>query len=171
MTLLTDAVRAYIGVRSDPVTAPDKVERSEVRRYSQAIMDDDAIYHSSEAAERYDGAVAPALFPTMMFRRDFGAADVLTDQAGNPDFDGTSGGSSTLPPLPLGKLALLNGGSEAEFFRYVRHGETVIMQSRYADIYEKQSSKGPMLFVIMETEYRTGDGEVLMRNRQTVIRR
>jgi hypothetical protein len=171
MALLTDEVRAFIGVGSAPKTACDKVERSEVRRYAQAIMDDDPVYVSRESSGRYQDPVAPPLFPTMMFRRDFGTPDPVTENASNPDYDGTAGMSLGLPSLPLPKLALLNGGSEVEFIRYARHGETVVSQSRYSDIYEKESSKGPMLFVVMETEYRTDGGDLLMKNRQTIIRR
>lgn len=58
-----------------------------------------------------------------------------------------------------------------EIFRYARHGETVSARSCYADIFEKETSKGPMLFVVTETEYFTGTGEVLMKNRITIIRR
>jgi hypothetical protein len=67
--------------------------------------------------------------------------------------------------------ALLNGGSEIEFFRYACHGESVVQRSSYADIYERQSKNGPMLFVVTETEYLTQSGELLMRARRTAIRR
>jgi hypothetical protein len=107
-----------------------------------------------------------------MFRRALGTPDVLTERAEDPDFDGlVASAGDGLPELPLHGRALLNGGSEIEFFRYARHGETVIQQSTYADIYERESKNGPMLFVVTETEYRTGDGEILMRARKTIIRR
>ena len=73
--------------------------------------------------------------------------------------------------MPLPGRALLNGGSEIEFFRYARHGETVVQRSHYADIYERESKNGAMLFVITETEYRTGGGDLLLRARKTAIRR
>ena len=76
-----------------------------------------------------------------------------------------------LPELPLPGRALLNGGSEIEFFRYARHGESVVQRSSYADIYERQSKNGPMLFVVTETEYLTQSGALLMRARKTAIRR
>ena len=171
MTLLTEEVRAFIGVAGEVYSACCPVERSEVRRFAQAIMDDDPIYHDGEHSA-YGGPVAPALFPSLMFRRDFATPDVLTERATDPDFDGTDGASFLrLPPLPLPKLAVLNGGSEVELFRYARHGETVSARSSYVDIFEKETSKGPMLFVVSETEYFTSTGEVLMKNRITIIRR
>ena len=174
MALLTEALQKYIGLESESETACDPVERGAVRRYAQAIQDEDPIFWdpcSNNA--RYGGPVAPPLFPTHMFRRTFGAADPLQERARDPDFDGlASAASSGLPELePIRHLALLNGGAEIEFFRYARHGETVKLRSRYADIVEKDSSKGPMLFVTIEAEYRNGDGELLIKARRTQIRR
>ena len=55
--------------------------------------------------------------------------------------------------------------------RYARFGETIRMKSRYASITGKETSKGPMIFVVIESEYRSGEGELLMRTRRTLIRR
>ena len=167
MTLLTDEIRGYIGREGTPAEATDAVEPGAVRRYAQAIMAD----HDPAYAPSASDPVAPPLYPAFMFRRPLGAADVLTDRAEDPDFDGlVSAATDGLPELPLPGLALLNGGSEIELLRYARHGERVTQSSRYADIYERQAKAGPMLFVVTETEYRTG-GELLMRVRKTVIRR
>jgi len=174
MALLTEALKKYIGVQSQSETACDPVERGAVRRYAQAIQDEDPIYwEPCPNNARYGGPVAPPLFPTHMFRRSFGAPDALQKRAHDPDFDGlATAASSGLPELePIKHLALLNGGSEIEFFRYARHGETVKLRARYADITEKETSKGPMLFVTIETEYRNGDDELLIKTRRTQIRR
>ena len=174
MALLTEALKKYIGMQSESETACDPVERGAVRRYAQAIMDEDPIFSEPCANNaRFGGPVAPPLFPTHMFRRAFGEPDALQLRARDPDFDGlSSGASSGLPELePIKHLALLNGGSEIEFFRYAHHGETVKLRSRYADIVEKETSKGPMLFVTIETEYRNGGNALLMKTRRTLIRR
>jgi hypothetical protein len=47
----------------------------------------------------------------------------------------------------------------------------VKLRSRYVDIVEKQTSKGPLIFVISENEYHTGEDELLLRVRRTQIRR
>lgn len=174
MALMTDALKKYIGLESETETACDPVERGAVRRYAQAIMDEDPIFSEACANNaRFGGPVAPPLYPTHMFRRAFGAPDPLQLRARDPDFDGlASAAASGLPELePIRHLALLNGGSEIEFFRYARHGETVKLRSRYADIVEKETSKGPMLFVTIETEFRGGDDALLMKTRRTQIRR
>ncbi len=135
MTLLTDEIRSFIGAESQTVAACDKVEPGAVRRYAQAIMDDDPDYAAGAEAARYGGPVAPPLYPSFMFRRPYGTPDALTLRAEDPDFDGlVAAASDGLPELPLPGLALLNGGSEIEFFRYARHGESVVQRSRYADI-------------------------------------
>ena len=171
-TWLTDEIRGFIGVRSETVVACDAVETGAVRRYAQAIMDDDPRYAPAGASEQFGGPVAPPLYPAFMFRRPLGSIDVLTERASDPDFDGLVPASSDgLPKLPLDGLALLNGGSEIELYRYARHGENVVQRSIYADIYERQSKGGPMLFVVIETEYLTEGGALLMRVRKTIIRR
>lgn len=170
MALLTEEAKAFIGYRSEPFAACETVERGAVRRYAQAIMDPDPAF--SEALAPYGAPVAPAIFPSFMFRTPFGAPDVLSERAEDPDFDGiVMGVGNGLPPLPLDGLALLNGGAEIEFLAYARHGETVLQSSRYADIYERETKSGPMIFVIIETEFTTEAGQVLLRARKTIIRR
>jgi hypothetical protein len=175
---LTDEIRAYIGVETDLLPAFDPVERGAVRRFAQAIMDlDPAFIGEGEGAARFGGAVAPPLFALTQHRPPFDSPDQLSERAGDPDFDGTrtetapAGARTSLPPLPLGPLSLLNGGSEIELYRYLRHGETIATRSRYADIYERQTSKGLMLFVIVDIDYLDADGQLVARVRRTTIRR
>lgn len=175
MSLLTQEILKFVGVSSELELACDPVERGAVRRYEQACMDSDATLYSEEATRgaRYGGPVAPPLFPMNMFRRPFGTPDPFAEHAGDPDFDGIVGSTAQgLPTLPLPPgIGFLNAGTEVELYRYARHGETVTAKSRYHSITEKQSSKGPMLLVVIETEYRTGNGELLLRVQKTQIRR
>jgi hypothetical protein len=175
MSELSEALKPYIGLASQTDIACDTVERGAVRRYAQAIMNEDPIF--SQACDnnlRYGGPVAPPLFPTHLFRRPFGAPDPIQGNAHNPDFDGivASTLASGLPELlPLKGYALLNGGSEIEFIRYARHGETITVKTRYADITEKETSKGLIILVVLESEYRNEHGDLLIRTRRTQIRR
>jgi len=174
MPILTDEIKSYIGFTSESEVACDVVEKGAVRRYAQAVMDEDPMFwEACDHNARYGGPVAPPLYPTLLFRRSFGAPDPIQENASNPDFDGfTSPSGQGLPAIAgLSHLAVLNGGSELEFFRYALHGETVVVQQRYADIHERESSKGPMVFVVIEAEYRTSEGELLLRARRTQIRR
>jgi len=175
MALLTEDIRRLIGAESDLETACEPVERGGVRRYAQAYMDDDPAFHaeSGAASERYGGPVAPPLYPMNMFRLPFGAPDPFAAHGNNPDFDGIIGSTAQgLPPLPLPVgIWLLNAGTDVGLYRYARHGETVTAKSRYHAITEKETGKGPMLLVVIETEYRTAAGDLLLRVRKTQIRR
>lgn len=175
MSALADSLKQYIGLQSETSIACDTVEPGAVRRYAQAIMYEDPIFGApTDNNARYGGSVAPPLFPTHMFRRAFGEPDPIQDNANNADFDGIVAATSSqgLPALePLAGYALLNGGSEIEFFRYARHGETIKLTSRYADITEKETSKGPIVLVVTESEYRNSEGDLLIRTRRTQIRR
>src|ERR1039458_54106 len=76
MAFLTEALKKYIGLQSETETACDPVERGAVRRYAQAIQDEDPIFWDAGPNNaRFGGPVAPPLFPTHMFRRAFGAPD------------------------------------------------------------------------------------------------
>jgi len=171
---LNDAVLKYVGLESESELACDPVEQGAVRRYAQAIMDDDAAYSAPGPANaKYGGPIAPALFPTHMFRRPFGTPDDIQAHAHDPNFDGIGAAAAQgLPEIePLKHLGLLNGGLEVELFRYARHGERVKLKSRYLDISEKETSKGSMVIVVIETEYRNGADELLLRVRRTQLRR
>ncbi len=172
-SILPEDAKRYIGVETDVEIACDAVEAGAVRRYAHAIMDSDPIYAEREAEPRYGGAVAPLLFPMHMFRRPYAQSDPLEQSAQNPDYDGSSVSTTQgLPEIePIKHLSILNGGASVEFLRYARHGETVKLRSRYADIVEKQSSRGPMVIVTIESDYLAANDELLCRVRRTYIRR
>ena len=172
-SLLTDEVRSYVGVTSEATFACDPVEAGAVRRFAQAIMDEDPAYlaENNEANARFGGPIAPPLFANHMARRALCTPDPIQDNAQNADFDGMVP-TVNLPVIkPLAHLATLNGGSEFEFLRWVRHGEAVSLKLSYDSITEKESSKGPMLLVVRLYELRAGNGDLLMRARMTTIRR
>ncbi|MEQ8195007.1 MAG: MaoC family dehydratase N-terminal domain-containing protein, partial [Rhodospirillales bacterium] len=96
----------------------------------------------------------------------------IRENAANPDFDGIVGATvQGLPPLPLEGFALLNAGTDVEFYRYAEHGDRITAKNRYDGIVEKESRSGPMLLVFIETEYRNDKGELLMKVKKTHIRR
>lgn len=170
--MMTDEINAYIGIWSDVVVACDPVEQGAVRRFAQAIMDDDADYGpEAGTGNRYGGPIAPPLFPNHMLRRPFGTPDLVQARADDVAFDGVVPAPGLPPIASLSHLSVLNGGSEFEFFRYARHGEKVALRQRYADIYEKPATRGSTIFVVIESEIGTTDGELLLRARRTLLRR
>jgi hypothetical protein len=171
--LLTDEVRKFIGTETELQNACDCVEAGAVRRYAQAVMDMDPIYSNDAgvADGTYGTPVAPPLFPMGMLRSGFDAPDILTERASDPAFDGLVTATFGLPPLPLKDSPLLNGGTEVEVYRFARHGEDVRVKSRYLAITERETSKGTMMFVVIETDYLDTSGQLISRSRRTQIRR
>ena len=172
--LLTAEIKNFIGVETGVIEFGEPVERGAVRRFAQAIMDPDPVYMDEDytGKTRYRKPVAPPLFLVTMLRARFDAPDLVTENAHDPDFHGLIDASAMgLPPLPLGNSPQLNAGSEIEMFRLVCHGETVRMQSRYLDIHERETSKGHMLFVVIETDFTDVAGKLICRFRKTLLRR
>jgi hypothetical protein len=168
MSLINEQVLALVGYESSISEAPDPVERSAVRRFVQASMNQDPAYQASNPTD----LEAPELFPMNMFVRPFGTPDLLSERANDPDFDGAIAASMrSLPELPLPSMVRLNGGYEIQIFRRAKVGERVRMKSSYVDITERQGSKGPMVLAVIDTDYFTAEGDPLLRVRNTSIYR
>ncbi|MBX3521893.1 MAG: MaoC family dehydratase N-terminal domain-containing protein [Xanthobacteraceae bacterium] len=174
MPRLTNEIRRLIGVATPDTALCDVVEPGAVRRFAQATGDIDPLYASGEAAgsSKYKGPIAPPLYPLNMLRTPFGAPDPIEARARDPHFDGATEMSTYgLPPLPLENSPIVNGGVEVEFSRYARHGERVSLRARYKDIYEKETSKGWMIFVVYEATFLGEDGLPILTINRTQIRR
>jgi acyl dehydratase len=171
---ITEAVRGIIGARSDWIAASHPVEGSELRRFHQATMDPARRYwdEAFAAASRYRGIVAPPAFPVHAFRRPAASLEDPFDNRADPEFDGTGRFMRPgLPRVPIPLAGILNGGYEYEFYSYARLGDVIRCRSSYRDIVQKQSKSGPMVLVIIEDEYATGDGRPLLKSINTQIMR
>jgi len=169
---ITDEVKALIGLESEWVEAPDPVERSEIRRHVQAVMDDDPLYWDEQeaATTRYGGVVAPPLFPLHALRPAAGAPDPLARAATDPDFDGSVRGMMKgLKPLPIPLPRVLNGGNQVEIYQLAKPGEKIKVRSKYLDIYQKDGRSGTLVFLITETLYKNERDELLLKAVQTRI--
>ena len=112
VSILPASVKAYIGMETTEV-ACEVVERGAVRRFAQAVMDEDPIYREPCAANAHcGGPVAPALYPMYMINwRQFGDADCVQQHAQDPHFDGTAGLLRGLPEIepPLSTARCFSG--------------------------------------------------------------
>lgn len=172
--LITDEVRALIGVESEWQEAWDSVQPSEIRRFAHAIMDPDPAYWDEQAApaSKFGSVVAPPLFPAHAFRRAAGDPDPFDALKADREWDGLGGGrQGGLPPIRVPLKRILNGGTEAEFFQLAKPGDRIRSKARYADIFEREGRSGRMVFAVVETTYANQDGDVLAIIRNTVIRR
>ncbi|MFI4980450.1 MAG: MaoC family dehydratase N-terminal domain-containing protein [Nevskiales bacterium] len=165
----------YIGMTGKPTVSPP-VESDMIRRFSQAIMDNDPTYYDEEYARqsKFGAVVAPPLFPLHVLRRRPGTPDPLQSVIDNPDADGSADAGAVLAELPAVPTPLkrrLNGGSEIEFYRCVRLGERVVATPRYHSITAKKSKGADMLVIVTETRFTTEGGDLLVISRQTSLRR
>src|SRR5262249_2824325 len=84
-----------------------------------------------------------------------------------PDADGYIGHSWD---LPLSGYRLIRGGHEYEFFQPVRPEDRISVNWRLEDILERTSSRGgAMLIVTAIAAFSNQRGEMLARNRETLI--
>jgi hypothetical protein len=164
----------YQGLEGEPQTASMPLERDALRRFVQAIMDQDPVYYDEKYAEtsKFDGLTAPPLYPVHAFRLPADAADPLEVVSRDPTADGTAGIMGVafgLPPIEMPYRRLLNGGNEIEFYRSLRVGERAVAKPKYVDVTLKEGKSGRMLLVTIETRFTTESGEPLLLNRQTLI--
>lgn len=164
----------YVGMVGEPMVSPSPLESDTLRRFVQAIMDEDPLFYDVDFAKctKFGGLVAPPLYPVHHFRRPPNIPDPLDALTLHHELDGTQGSESLtygLPPIASPFQRLLNGGNEIEFFRCLRLGEKVKATARYVDVTRKNGKSGPLLIVVVETRFTTEDDELLLVNHQTLI--
>jgi acyl dehydratase len=158
LSLLTDELRQWIG-RESNYTAPEEIGRASIRYFALAIGDDNRLYFDNEYAQTvgYPGVIAP---PTFICE---------TNQYAHrqPDADGYIGHSWD---LPLSGCRMIRGGHEYEFFQPVTPEDRISVNWRLEDIFERNSSRGgTMLIVMAVAAFSNQRGEMLARNRETLI--
>lgn len=165
-----DAYAPFRGLVGAPLISTP-LDADALRRFVQAVMDDDPGYHDPDAAPH--GAVeAPPLYPVHAVRQAAGAPDPLDSLTRDPEADGTGDLGGTLyglPPVHGAFKRLLNGGNEIAFHRCLWLGERVVATPRYHSVELKHGRSGDMLLVVIETRFTTAEGELLLVNRQTAI--
>lgn len=171
---ITTEVSALIGRKGETMVAADPVDRSSVRRFAQAIMDDDPLYWDEEyaAKSRYGRIMAPPLFPLHALRRPGGTSDPLDRSFDDADYDGAGDvlGRMGLPDVPIPQERLLNGGNDVRILGLAGVGDVIVTQSAFEDIYQKNGRSGALIFVDITTDYWVQDaGTALLRSRQVFI--
>ena len=144
-TVITQEMRDVIGVESEAIAYD--VERGAIRKFAEAIGDDNPLYVDEEAARksRYGGVIAP---PTFMRSMSAGRSRATVQS-----------------PYP----AALDGGSEWEYFEPVRPGDRIAVTMKVSDMFEREGRLGNMLFIIRETKYVNQFGKTVAIQRGTGI--
>lgn len=154
---ITDEVKAMIGLSGTITQAPEPLDLSTIRRFAQAIMDDDPLHWDTEyaARSRYGRVMAPPLLPLHALRRTGGSPDPLARAAEDPDFDGAGEvlPRMGLPVIPIPQHRLLNGGNDVQISSLAGVGDVIAAQSTIEDIYQKSGRSGALIFVRVRTDY------------------
>jgi acyl dehydratase len=139
--------RSALGVESTPISYD--VEKGAIRKFAEAIGDEDPIYYDEQAARAagFNTIVAPPTF-LCTFR------------------------AQELPDLKIrfGRVRL-NGGNEYEYYRPIYAGDTITLTATYADVTERTGRTGNMVFVFTDLTFRNQHGDVVARGRNTGIMR
>ena len=133
---ITLKMRARIGVET--LLGSVEIEKGSIIKFAQAIGDNNPLFQNELAARnsKNGGIIAP---PT--FLRSVDAA------CENPDTDSKS------EIIPNHFTARVDGGSEWEYFAYVRPGDTITVVQIIQNIFERSGRMGDMLFVVTLRKY------------------
>lgn len=151
MPLLTDEHKAWIGTADEPVTV--EITRRDIQKYAAA---------TEQRQEKYlRGDEAPPMFIFNLFS-NIPQMDELRN-------DGLARGSAAGPKLPLKRI--MAGGTEIRQHLAIKPGDVLTGTRRLVDIYEKEGSSGPLIFMVRELAISNATGEAVMEEIQTSIAR
>jgi len=149
-SVITDELRELLGKELEAEVFP--VEKGHILRFTQAIDDPNPLYSdiSFTRTTRYQNIIAP---PTFLI--DYGLIK-MADRL-----------KKAKCPLPN----FLNGGTEIEYLKPIKSGDTITTTAKLVDLQEKAGQSGPLLLMKIEVVYKNQDGYVVVKCHQTFIKR
>jgi len=138
-----------VGIESKPEIW--EVEKGHIRSLAEAIGDPNPLWREEQYAQktRYGGIIAPPLF--LIDAGLVKLVDRLEKMA--PD------------------MANINGGTDLDFYRPMRVGDTITTVAKLAGVKEKAGKTGGMIFLYVEVTYTNQNDELVARCLNTFIRR
>ena len=153
--MVPDSLKQYIG-KVDPPHLRE-VEKGAIRRYADAVGDDNPLYCDEEYARksRYGCIIAPPGF--------FGwAKKTISSSEGLVGLIGAM--------IEAGYAGILDGGMAYDFYLPVRVGDTLVVSPKVADITLKEG-KTKMMILRFEASYTNQNGDLVAKSYQTLIGR
>lgn len=147
-------LKSFVGYETE-FTDDQPIEEGIIKRFTEAIGNDNPLYHDKGFAERgpFGGIIAP---PTLLFEWNHHEA-LWADEKGTYIAD------MPLPPR------LLRAGNEYEFTQPLRPGDIITTRSKIIDVFEKKRASGSMVFVITRSTYTNQRGEILGTQQGTFV--
>lgn len=145
-SVITDELTSKIGVEAPQVTI--EIEKGMLRRLAEAVGDPNPLWQDEVKSRksRYGEIIAP---PALL----------LSAQMRRP----------RITPVETELTRVLDGGVEIEFYEPIRKSDVITMISKMVDLYERETKRGLMLFQISEIKYVNQFGEVVAKQRSTII--
>ena len=158
-SLITDEIKALIGIESEPERNRFPISAEMAYDVADAIEDYNPLYVDADYAERsrFGGLLCPPLA-------------AWKDIAPPIGYFGAGQEWHFEVPLPFNSYGL-NGGSDWQFLAPARVGSWVTRQFRVLDIFEKQGRSGPLVFIVREETQTDQHGAELSRARRVSIHR
>lgn len=148
--LLTPELLSNIGKSEPP--RKELVTRRDIRKYSVA---------TEQRLEKYlSGDEAPAMFHIALFWDVVEQHKLISDGLSK---------DALLPEFPLKRA--MAGGWKINYHRSIYAGDELISSRTLTDIYEKQGSRGPLIFYEITTKIETDSGEPVLTEKLTRILR
>ncbi len=154
--MIPDEVKMYIGKQYAPHIR--LVEEGAIRRYAEAVGDNNPLYLDEEFArgEGFGTVIAP------------------------PGFFGWPKKGAVVPEavtevraaiVKAGYPRFLDGGISYEFYLPIRAGDMLVTSMKVKDIYEREGKSGTMIFAVFETSYINQNGDLAAKAYHTLIAR
>jgi len=160
--MLPEEVTKSIGKAGDVIIL--EVEKGAIRRYADAVDDQNPLYWDEEYARNssYGSIIAPPGF--------FGWPTKWARGSTFPVF------SEVMVELMAGLAKAgysqtIDGGIDYEFFCPVRAGDTLSASSVIKDITEREDKAGKVVFMITETTYTNQNSDLVAKVRQIFVNR
>ncbi len=160
--VVDDEVRSLIGTRGQVRTATDDVSSSEMRRFAQAIFDDNRIYFDEQTAlkSRFGARVGPGMFVITSMRPNIPFSDDPLRHIG-PDEDATSPEEGRPRPRGWEKRYFFHAGDEVTFYRLPHVGDRISSQAYVKDIYTKSGRSGDFAYYVAGNDFKDQHGQLI----------
>ena len=153
-SLITNELKKMVGMTIG--TYIFRVEESIIRRYAEAIGDNNPIFTDAGYAKKSKRGrlTCPPGFFGWPVSRDYDilALGIALSKAGAP-------------------ARVLDGGIDYEFFEPIGAGDVLTLIQKIIDIAEKETKSGKMLVTTTEVTILNQDGNIAAKARQTAINR